>query len=167
MYGLYMRQHLPESCLNQTYLSGSLPTTLFKSQCIEEGEPSLNVCIVILELHVILSWSPTPLTIAKIPEPTLKDLMNLVKTDKPIKLGLQLGVNENDLAVLDKDHPNDHDKQLSKVLSLYMRQSVNPSWMEVTTALWNIGENRIAQQITDYYGMAFLMCISMCLMSYM
>ena len=56
-----------------------------------------------------------------------KDLMNLVKTDKPIKVGLQLGMNENDLAIVDKDHPNDYDKQLSKVLALYMRQSVNPS----------------------------------------
>ena len=47
----------------------------------------------------------------------------------------------------------DHDKQLSKVLSLYMKQSLNPSWIEVTTALWNIGEKRIAKVIADEYGM--------------
>ena len=97
-------------------------------------------------------------SLAKIPEPTPKDLMNLVRTDKPIKLGRQLGVAGSDLDIVERDHPNDHDKQLSKVLSLYMRQSVRPSWEEVTTALWNIGEKRTAQRIADEYGMAFSMC---------
>ena len=69
--------------------------------------------------------------------------------------------------IVERDHPTDHDKQLSKVLSLYMRQSVRPSWEEVTTALWDIGEKRTAQQITDEYGMAFSMCSRMCQMSYM
>ena len=83
--------------------------------------------------------------------------MNLVNTDRPIKLGRQLGVEENDLALVKKDQPNDHDGQLSEVLSLYMRQSVEPSWLEVATALWNIGEKRIAQTIANKYGTAFFM----------
>ena len=87
--------------------------------------------------------------------------MNLVKTDKPIKLGRQLGVEESDLDIVKKNHPTDHAQQLEDVLSLYMKQSVKPSWKEVATALWNIGENRIAQTITDKYGMAFSTCNSM------
>ena len=87
--------------------------------------------------------------------------MNIVKTDKPIKLGRQLGVAESDLDIVEKDHPTDHDKQLSKVLSLYMKQSVRPSWEEVATALWNIGDNRTAQKIADKYGMAFSMSSGM------
>ena len=87
--------------------------------------------------------------------------MNLVITDKPIKLGRQLGVEERDLALVKKNHHNDHDEQLEDVLSLYMKQSVKPSWEEVTTALWNIGEKRTAQQIADKYGMIISMCSSM------
>ena len=83
--------------------------------------------------------------------------MNLVKTNQPIKLGQQLGVSENDLDIVEKDHPNDHAQQLEDVLSLYMRQSVRPSWEEVATALWNIGE-KTAKKISDKYGMALLMC---------
>ena len=93
--------------------------------------------------------------------------MNLVKTDRPIKLGRQLGVEERDLALVKKDHHNDHDEQLEDVLSLYMRQSVKPSWEEVTTALWDIGERRTAQQIADEYGISFLMCSNMHQISYM
>ena len=66
-----------------------------------------------------------------------------------------------------KDHPTDHSQQLEDVLSLYMTQSVKPSWEEVTTALWDIGEKRTAQQIADEYGMAFSMCSSMHQISYM
>ena len=79
--------------------------------------------------------------------------MNLVTTDKPIKLGRQLGVEESDLDIVKKDHPNDHDEQLSDVLSLYMKQSVSPSWEVMATALWNIREKQTAQKIADKYGM--------------
>ena len=88
--------------------------------------------------------------------------MNFIKTIKPIKLGRQLGVAESDLDVVKKNHPNDRDEQLEDVLSLYMRQSLDPSWEEVVTALWNIGEKRTAQQIADEYGMAFSPCAVAC-----
>ena len=128
-----------------------------------EGEPRLNVLLVIF-LHYMLVRVLSCLShhsLAKIPEPTSKELMNLVITDKPIKLGRQLGVEERDLALVKKNHHNDHDEQLEDVLSLYMKQSVKPSWEEVTTALWNIGEKRTAQQIADKYGMIISMCSSM------
>ena len=82
--------------------------------------------------------------------------MNLVKTDKAMKLGRQLGLDEHDLDIVKKNLPNKYDEQLEGVLSLYMRQSVRPSWEEVATALWDIGEKRTAQRIADEYGMAFL-----------
>ena len=130
-----------------------------QSQCIEQGkaECTLNDLpsyMLVRVLSCLLHHS-----LAKVPEPTSKDLMNLVKTVKSIKLGRQLGVAEYDLDIVKKDHPNDHAQQLEDVLSLYMRQSVKPSWEEVTTALWNIGENRTAQKIADEYGMTIPACI--------
>ena len=124
---------------------------------------------VACRLLVRVLSSSLPHSVAKInvPEPTPKDLMNLVKTDQPIKLGQQLCVENSDLALVKKDHPNDHGQQLSDVLSLYMRQSLKPSWEEVTTALWSIGEKRTAKTIADKYGMVFSKCSSMHQMSYM
>ena len=92
---------------------------------------------VACRLLVRVLSSSLPHSVAKInvPEPTSRDLMILVKTDQPIKLGRQLGVEDSDLDIVKKNHPNDHGQQLEDVLSLYMRQSVKPSWMEVTTAL--------------------------------
>ena len=111
-----------------------------------------------LLVHLLLAISPPPppYSLAKRPraEPTPKDLMNIVKTDKPIKLGRQLGVEESDLDFVKRNHPTDHDEQLSDVLSLYMKQSLRPSWEELATALWNIGDKRTAQRIADTYGMA-------------
>ena len=106
-------------------------------------------------------------SLAKIPESTRKELINVVKTDKSNKLGQQPGVAESDLDIVKKDHPNDHDEQLSDILSLHTRQSVRPLWEEVATALWDIGEKRTAQQIADEYGMALFMSSSMHQMSYM
>ena len=100
--------------------------------------------------------------------------MSLVKTDKPIKLGRELGLEENDLALVKRDHRNDHAQQLEDVLSLYMKKPGKPSWEEVTTALWKIGEKRTAQQILNdvlelhygCHGMVISMWISMHQISY-
>ena len=100
-------------------------------------------------------------SLAKIPEPTPRELINLVKTNKPIKLGRQMGVAESNLDVVKKDHPNDHGKQLDDVLSLYMKQRVKPSWEKVTIALRDIRENRTAQKISDKFGTKISMCSSM------
>ena len=132
-----------------------------KSECIEL---SLNLCLMIFLYYMFVRVLSCLSHHSMILEPTSKELMNFVKTVKPIKLGQQLSVEERDLDIVEEDHPNDHDKQLSKVLSLYMKQSLNPSWIEVTTALWNIGEKRIAKTIADEYGMV---CSNMHQISYM
>lgn len=82
----------------------------------------------------------------------MKDLVNLVMTDQPRNLGLQLNLDESDLNVVEKDLRNDHAAQLSKVLSLYMKESLSPSWVEVATALWNIKEKNRAKVIAKKFG---------------
>ena len=93
-----------------------------------------------------------PPTLAQLPEPNERDLANFVKTDMPYELGLQLDVDVKDLNNIVKDYPNDHDKQLLKVFYFYMKQSCSPSWMEVTIALWKIGEKRNANDLAKRYG---------------
>lgn len=112
------------------------------------------MCLVWIKV-TIDSWSVIPPTLAQIPEPNERDLAKFVKTDAPYKLGVQLGVDVNDLKNTEKNHPNNHDKQLLDVFSFYMKQSCSPSWMEVATALWEIGEKRNAKDIAKRYGMAY------------
>lgn len=88
-------------------------------------------------------------------EPTLGELTNRVTTDQPYKLGLQLKVAQSDLDIVKRNHPNDHKEQLLDVLSLYIKQTVDPSWVQVATALWNIGEKKMAKKIADDKGISY------------
>ena len=63
-------------------------------------------------------------------EPTLGERTNRVTTDQPYKLGLQLKVAQSDLNIVKKNHPTDHAQQLLDVLSLYIKQTVDPSWVQ-------------------------------------
>ena len=98
------------------------------------------------------------LSLAEVPEPTMRDLANLVQTDKPYLLGLQLNLENHRLRVVEVNHPRDLHRQVLEVFSLYLRQSLSPSWVEVATALWNIGEKRTANAIAHRYGMNARSC---------
>ena len=86
-----------------------------------------------------------------LPPPKPKDLLNLVHTTKPYKFGLELGIAKSDLDIAQKDYRNDCGGQLSEVLHLYLRQSEDPSWVEVVTALCTIGEVQSAKAIMNEY----------------
>ena len=111
--------------------------------------------MMLISQSVVIVLLPPTLAQLQIPDPNERDLANFVKTDRPYRLGLQLNVDVKDLSDIVKDYPNDHDQQLLKVFSFYMKQSCNPSWMEVATALWKIGEKRNAKDITKRYGMIY------------
>ena len=89
----------------------------------------------------------------------MKELMKFVKTTKPFQLGVNLNVNTHDLDKMQEDFPNDHGKQLMKVFSLYLAQVVEPSWVQVATALHSIGEIKQAATIANKFGIE-VFCIS-------
>lgn len=115
---------------------------------------SCEVYMACLTCNIVYCPCPSHHSLA---QPTMRELRKLVRTDQPRELGLQLNLDEKELDIVVKDHPTDHDRQLSDVLSLYLRQSLDPSWQEVVTALWNIGEKRRANDIAEIYGMALLL----------
>ena len=102
---------------------------------------------------MIVSFYNPIVSFQAVPEPNMRDMTNLVKTNQPYKLGLKLNIEQRDLDLVKTDHPNDHGKQLMEVLSLYLKQTTEPSWVQVATALRTIGEGKNAKIIMDTFGM--------------
>ena len=84
----------------------------------------------------------------------MRELVNIIITNRPYNLGLELNIEPRQLDVLVANHPNNHATQLREVFSLYLRQCEEPSWVQVVTALQTIGEGRIARRIMANFGMA-------------
>ena len=87
-----------------------------------------------------------------IPPPTMKELMNNVHTVKTFELGIQLDLDLSDINTAMADHKNDARGQLVKILSLYIQQALDRSWLHVATALYAIGENKCAAVIEKKFG---------------
>ena len=100
--------------------------------------------------------------VQSLPPPKLKDLSNFVRTTKPYKLGLELGIAKSDLDIAQENYRNDCGGQLSEVLNLYLRQSEGPSWVEVVTALCKIGEVQSAKAIMDKYVVCIVCACTVC-----
>ena len=84
--------------------------------------------------------------------PTKLELLQLVKITKVCELGLALGIGESNIEIVQADYPNDRKEQLSKVFSLYLQLTEDPSWLQVIEALHKIGENRCAKEVMDHFG---------------
>ena len=84
-------------------------------------------------------------------EPTLKDLLNLVRVTDLFRLGLELNVDSHDIQLVQQNHPTDHQKQLLGVFTLYLQQTEEPSWLQVVEALHVMGENHLAKKIMDKF----------------
>ena len=82
----------------------------------------------------------------------MKDLANIIITNQPYELGLELNIDVRQLDILVANYPNNHARQLREVFSLYLRQCEEPSWIQVATALRTIGERRTAKTIMDKFG---------------
>ena len=82
----------------------------------------------------------------------MKELMNNVRTVKTLELGIQLDLDHHDVNTVMADNRNDAARQLTKVLSLYLERSLEPSWLHMATALYAIGENKCAADIEQKFG---------------
>ena len=100
-----------------------------------------------LNIHVqkgsVLAMSGRPITDLKLPE--LKDLVIVMRgVVEWHDLGLQLGLPESKLALIDK-HPVED--RLRMMLSEWLQYDPEASWEKLATALNKIGKNAIAANI--------------------
>ena len=69
-------------------------------------------------------------------------------------LGLQLGVPDADLKMIESDYQQIEDRKLHS-LSKWMDIEEHPSWSKVVRALVAINERRVARTIAEKYGILF------------
>ena len=92
-----------------------------------------------------LIWSPSHA------EPQLKDLV-LIQTVEWYNIGLQLGVENAELKVIQQNNPRDSEACKREMFSTWLRKASSHSYQQVVEALQAVGENREANRLCKRYG---------------
>ena len=66
------------------------------------------------------------------------------------ELGIKLGVLKHELDIIECDHQGNV-QRMSEMLDLWLRSTPNASWVDVVSALKQMGENRVAECIHQDY----------------
>ena len=84
-------------------------------------------------------------------KPELKDLV-LVQTTKWYNLGLQLGIKDTELDVIDENNPKDIDACKRKMFQTWLRITPNPSYQQLVEALKTAREICEADHLCKKHG---------------
>ena len=93
-------------------------------------------------------------------KPQLKDLV-LVKTTAWYDLGLQLGIEDTDLDVIEENNPKDINTCKRKMFKAWLKITPNPSYQQLVEALQTVGEISEANHLCKKYSkiMTELKCL--------
>ena len=83
--------------------------------------------------------------------PSLDELVDNISTTEWFRLGLKLGLKEDDLDIIDSDKKLDARGALMAVLRKWLRQSDNSTWRAVVQAVRDIGEEKKARDLEDKF----------------
>ena len=84
-------------------------------------------------------------------KPELKDLV-LVQTTKWYNLGLQLGIKDTELDVIEENNSKDVDTCKRKMFKAWLRITPSPSYQQLVEALLAVGEISEADHLCKKYG---------------
>ena len=84
-------------------------------------------------------------------KPQLKDLV-LVKATKWYNLGLQLGIEDTELDMIEENNPKDIDTCKRKMFNAWRRITPSPSYQQLVEALVALGETSEADRLCKKYG---------------
>ena len=83
--------------------------------------------------------------------PTLEELLDNIRTTEWYRLGLKLGLKEDDLDIIESNRKSDSSGALRDVLKKWRRQSENPTWRVIVQALRDIDEVSAARSLEDKF----------------
>ena len=92
------------------------------------------------------SGVPTPLV-----KPQMKDLV-LIKTVKWYNLGLQLGIEDTELDMIEQNNPKEIDACKRRMFKAWLRITPSPSYQQLVEALQTVGETSEADHLCKKYG---------------
>ena len=83
--------------------------------------------------------------------PSQYELLKYVKTTKWYELGLELNLDEDDLAFIEQDYRLDSAEALKQLLKKWLRECESPTWSTVVDALGKVGEKRRARRLQEIF----------------
>ena len=84
-------------------------------------------------------------------KPQLKDLV-LLQTTKWYNLGLQLGIEDTELDMIEENNPKNIDVCKRKMFKTWLRITSSPSYQQLVESLQTVGEIREADRLSKKYG---------------
>ena len=85
--------------------------------------------------------------------PTLRDLSELPVVDCWYRLGIQLGVTEDDLNAIEQNYPRDAKLCRLKMFGTWLRSDTSANYAKLIKALVVVGKPSLAEKICRKYGM--------------
>ena len=76
----------------------------------------------------------------------------LIQTVEWYNIGLQLGVKDTELKVIQQNYPRDSKACKREMFSAWLRKASSHSYQQVVEALQAVGENREANRLCREYG---------------
>ena len=83
--------------------------------------------------------------------PDLKELMHLRVSDW-YRLGLALKLDSYDLDIIEENYQRNRRKQTCKMFDLWLRKQADASYEQLIKALWEVGDQRVANSLCKKYG---------------
>ena len=85
--------------------------------------------------------------------PTLRELCELPVANCWYRLGVQLGIPDNELDVIELNYPRDAEMCQSKMFSAWLRSESAPTYEKVVKALVAVDKTSLAEMLCGKYGM--------------
>ena len=76
--------------------------------------------------------------------------MEDIRTTRWYRLGLELGIDQEDMDIIEDDCKRDAEEALRKTLKLWLKTE-EPTWRKMIAALRKIGENNVACKLEQKY----------------
>ena len=76
----------------------------------------------------------------------------LIQTVEWYNIGLQLGVEDAELKVIQQNYPRDSEACKREMFSAWLKKASSPSYQQLVEALRAVGENREANDLCKKYG---------------
>ena len=95
-------------------------------------------------------------------KPKLRDLIRLEVAPEWFSLGLELGVTENALNIIEKDHEKDVSTCMRKMFSKWLSSTKDPSYSGLVDALIVIKKKDVAEEVSQKFCELFYTFVRMC-----
>ena len=146
-------------CSNASYFSSKGRTSQKRTTSLEgtKGLFPLRPFLYTLNRHSVLEVLiyccldfTNSLVFTDLLKPKMKNLIGDVTTTRWYRLGLELGIDEEDMDIIEDVCKSDTEEALRRTFMLWLKTK-RPTWRKMIKALVNIGESNCAHKLMQKY----------------